>query len=125
MHKNTSLTASLLLAISLLTACAATPTASKIDGTWDFTMSSPFGAVNATVTMITDGSSLTGDFDLGNGRSWPIEEGMANGNEISFSVDRDGSPMIYKMTATIEGDTAAGSANATGTDVPWTMTRRD
>lgn len=125
MHKKTSLTASLLLVLSLLTACAATPTGSEVDGTWDFTMSSPFGAVNATVTMITDGSALTGDFDLGNGRSWPIEKGMANGNEISFSVDRDGSPMIYKMTATIEGDIADGSANAMGTDVPWTMTRRD
>ena len=125
MRKKTSITASLLLALSLLTACAATPTASEVDGTWDFSMTSPFGEVGATVTIVTDGSSLTGDFDLGNGRSWPIEEGITNGNEISFSVDRDGSPMIYKMTATIEGDSATDSASAVGAEVPWTMTRRN
>lgn len=117
-------TASIIFILSLLTACAATETGSAVDGVWDFTMSSPFGAVNATVTMATDGNELTGVFDLGNGRTWSMDEGVANGNEISFSLDRDGSPMIYKMTATIEGDTATGSANAMGADVPWSMVRR-
>lgn len=124
MSNKVKATACIVIIFGLLTACATTPNTSDVDGTWNFSMSSPFGAVSATVTMITDGSSLTGDFDLGNGRSWPIEEGIANGNEISFSIDRDGSPMIYKMTATIEGDSAIGSANAMGADVPWTMTRR-
>lgn len=125
MIKRIKATASILFVLSLLTACAATETGSAVDGVWDFTMSSPFGAVNATVTMATDGDSLTGTFDLGNGRTWSMDEGVANGNEISFSLDRDGSPMIYKMTATIEGDTATGSANAMGADVPWSMVRQN
>lgn len=124
MIKRIKATTSILFVLSLLTACAATETGSAVDGVWDFTMSSPFGAVNATVTMATDGDVLTGTFDLGNGRIWSMDEGVANGNEISFSLDRDGSPMIYKMTATIEGDAATGTANAMGADVPWSMARR-
>ena len=87
-------------------------------------MSSPFGALNATVIMTTDGNTLTGSVDLGGGRIWPIEDGVANGNEISFRIDRDGSPMVYNMSATVDGDSVSGSASAMGTEVPWSMTRR-
>jgi hypothetical protein len=113
----------LLTLLATLASCATGPTASPVDGTWDFTMSSPFGAVNATVMMATDGNTLTGTFDLGGGRTWAIEEGVANGNEVSFKIDRDGSPMVYEMSATVDGDSATGVAGAMGTEVPWTMTR--
>ena len=113
----------LLTLLATLASCAAGPTASPVDGTWDFTMSSPFGAVNATVMMATDGNMLTGTFDLGAGRTWAIEEGVANGNEVSFKIDRDGSPMVYEMSATVDGDSATGVASAIGAEVPWTMTR--
>jgi hypothetical protein len=73
--------------------------------------------------MATDGDTLTGSFDLGNGRTWAIEDGVANGNEISFRIDRDGSPMVYEMSATVEGDSVSGTASAMGTEVPWSMTR--
>ena len=88
-------------------------------------MSSPFGALTATVIMTAEGDILTGSFDLGGGRTWPIEEGVAEGNEISFRLDRDGSPMVYDMSATVEGDSITGSASAMGTEVPWAMTRRN
>ena len=113
----------LLTLLATLASCAAGPTASPVDGTWDFTMSSPFGAVNATVMMATDGNMLTGTFDLGGGRTWAIEEGVANGNEVSFKIDRDGSPMVYAMSATVDGDNVTGVASAMGAEVPWTMTR--
>jgi hypothetical protein len=110
--------------LAALSSCTTNPSASPIDGTWDFTMSSPFGAVNATVTLAAAGDTLTGTFDLGEGRIWQIENGTVNGNTISFRIDRDGSPMVYDMTATIEADNASGSASAMGTEVPWEMTRR-
>jgi hypothetical protein len=87
-------------------------------------MSSPFGALTATVIMTAEGDTLTGSFDLGSGRTWPIDEGVADGNEISFRLDRDGSPMVYDMSATVDGDSIIGSASAMGTEVPWKMTRR-
>ena len=113
----------ILTLFAALSSCATGPSASPLDGTWDFTMSGPFGAITATVTMASDGEALTGFFDLGGGRSWPIEDGVANGSDISFSIDRDGSPLVYNMSATIEGDSAAGTASAMGTEAPWTMTR--
>jgi hypothetical protein len=108
----------------LLTSCSTNASLSPADGTWDFSMSSPFGALTATVIMTAEGDTLTGSFDLGSGRTWPIDEGVADGNEISFRLDRDGSPMVYDMSATVDGDSIIGNASAMGTEVPWEMTRR-
>ena len=113
----------LLTLLATLASCATSPAASPADGTWDFAMVSPMGSVSAKVIMTTNGDTLAGSFDLGNGRTWAIEDGVANGNVISFSIDRDGSPMIYEMSATIEGDDMTGVASAMGMEVPWTMTR--
>lgn len=65
-------------------------------------MSSPFGALTATDILATDGDTLSGSFDLGDGRIWPIEDGVTDGNEISFRLDRDGSPIVYDMSGTVE-----------------------
>ena len=124
MNRNSYPALLLLALVAALSSCTTNPSTSPIDGTWDFTMSSPFGAVNATVTMAVAGDILTGAFDLGDGRVWQIEDGTVDGNTVSFRIDRDGSPMVYDMTATIEADSASGSASAMGTEVPWTMTRR-
>jgi len=88
-------------------------------------MSSPFGAVNAVVTLNTLGDSLSGTFDLGNGRFWPIEDGVVSSNEIAFTVDRDGSPMVYDMSGTVIDATIIGIARAMGAEAPWSMTRKD
>ena len=64
----------------LLTSCSTNASLSPADGTWDFSMSSPFGALTATVIMTAEGDTLTGSFDLGDGRTWPIDEGVADGN---------------------------------------------
>jgi len=128
MIKQSIRTLAFFLAATTLTACATGNTnaaASAVNGEWTFSMSSPFGAVNAEVTMSADGGTLSGSFDMGDGRLWPIENGVVNGNDISFRVDRDGSPMVYEMRATIDGDSATGVAEAMGTEVPWTLTRKN
>jgi len=119
---------SLLFSLLTLSSCATvTPSTASAtaDGIWDFSMSSPFGAVNAVVTLDTSGNTLSGTFDLGNGRLWAIEEGVAATNEITFRIDRDGSPMVYDMSGTVNGTTIVGVARAMGAEAPWTMTRRD
>lgn len=118
----------LLFSFLVLSACSIgtpSPAPPTVDGTWDFTMSSPFGAVNAVVTLNTLGDFLSGTFDLGNGRSWPIEDGVVSSNEIAFKVDRDGSPMVYDMSGTVSDATITGIARAMGTEAPWSMTRKD
>ncbi|NKB33175.1 MAG: hypothetical protein GKR91_08760 [Pseudomonadales bacterium] len=98
---------------------------SSANGVWNFSMNSPMGAVSAKVTMEIAGDVLTGEFDLGGGRTWPIEEGSVEGNSISFSINRDGSSMTYVMSAEVEGDSIQGIAAAMGTTADWSMTRAE
>jgi hypothetical protein len=114
--------------IAILALTLATTTSlqaqSPADGTWDFTMASPFGSVDATVTMKADGDKLSGEFDLGGGRKLTIEEGSIQGNTISFRLTREGAmSMIYEMSADIEGNSISGTAAAMGTTAPWSMSR--
>ncbi|MGA0202990.1 MAG: hypothetical protein ACO3JU_07415 [Pseudohongiellaceae bacterium] len=113
--------------ILLLTALATYLTVSSAqslpESQWQFHMSSQMGTVDAVVTLKAEAGVLTGQFDLGNGRTWPIEEGTIEGSSINFKINRDGASMTYVMTATLEGDTAEGIASAWGSNVPWTMTR--
>ena len=114
-----------ILSIIVLAACSSNQDRPEIDGKWDFSMTSPFGVVTASVTTIGRGEKLSGSFDLGNGRVWQIENGTVAEESISFSIDRDGSPMVYEMSAVIEGDVATGVARAMGAEAPWSMTRVD
>ena len=80
------------------------------------------GTVDAVVTLKAEAGVLTGQFDLGNGRTGPSKRAQSK-NSISFKINRDGASMTYVMTATLEGDTADGIASAWSSNVPWTMTR--
>jgi len=93
------------------------------DGLWDFVMTGPEGEVTAVVDLYSDGSVIIGQFDLGDGRIWPISNGALNGNTISFNLVRGDSGVTYQMSATIEGDKATGKATAMGTTAEWHMTR--
>ena len=96
---------------------------SSVDGFWDFVMTGPAGDVTAVVDLFVDGSDLIGQFDLGNGNIWPIDEGSVNGNTISFKLTRGNSDVTYQMTANVQGDQVSGKATAMGTTADWTMTR--
>ena len=109
--------------ITIFTSCSSKQNRSDIDGKWDFSMTSPFGVVTASVITIREGEKLSGSFDLGNGRVWEIENGAVAEQSISFRIDRDGSPMVYEMSAVIDGDVATGVARAMGAEAPWSMTR--
>ena len=127
-QRSQALFLSLLFSLLTLSSCAtvtSSTASSTADGIWDFTMSSPFGEVNAVVTLDTSGDTLSGTFDLGNGRLWAIEEGVASTSEVTFRIDRDGSPMVYDMSGTVNGRTIVGVARAMGAEAPWSMTRRD
>jgi hypothetical protein len=127
-QRSQALFLSLLFSLLTLSSCAtvtSSTASSTADGIWDFTMSSPFGAVNAVVTLDTSGDTLSGTFDLGNGRLWAIEEGVASTSEVTFRIDRDGSPMVYDMSGTVNGRTIVGVARAMGAEAPWSMNRRD
>ena len=114
-----------LAAAATLVSCASSQGASSAaDGSWDFKMTSPFGELAANVSMQADGGQLSGTFDLGGGRVWPMENGVIAGNQFSFSLTRDGSPMVYEMSGTVDGSNVSGMAKAMGMEAPWAMTKK-
>lgn len=115
---------SILLGLTLI-ATSLTLAQSPADGVWSFAMSSQMGSVDATVTIETDGPALTGVFDVGNGRTWEMEEGRVDGDNISFKINRDGASMTYVMSGNVDGDIINGTASALGTVVDWSMRRED
>lgn len=96
---------------------------SPADGVWNFSMVNQMGSVNATVMMKGEDAKLTGEFELGDGRTWEIEDGTIEGNVISFNINRDGASFTYVMNAQVNGDAIAGTATAMGATVDWSMTR--
>lgn len=113
-----------LLSLTLL-ATSLTLAQSPVDGVWSFAMSSQMGSVDATVTIETDGTALTGVFDVGSGRTWEMEEGRVDGDSISFKINRDGASMTYVMSGNVNGDVINGTASALGSVVDWSMRRED
>ena len=113
---------SILLCLALM-ASSLTFAQSSVDGVWNFAMSSQMGSVDASVTIKTDGNVLKGLFDVGGGRTWAMEEGVVDGNSISFKINRDGASMTYVMNGEISGDIINGTASALGSVVDWSMRR--
>jgi hypothetical protein len=111
-----------LTALLFAVAVVATAAQSGIDGKWAFEMNSPMGSVTSQVELKAEGTKLTGQFDMGGGRTWPVENGTIEGNSISFTINRDGK-MTYEMKGKLEGDKIVGAAGAMGTSVEWAMTR--
>ena len=83
----------------------------SVDGTWELTLDTPMGAQNATLTLTSDGDSLSGKLTGGPGGELEIEDGKVDGNDISYKF-KITSPMAIEVevTATVDGDSISGSA---------------
>jgi hypothetical protein len=93
------------------------------DGTWNTTINSPMGAQNGTMTLATDGGTLTGKLSGAQGEI-EIEDGSVDGNNLSWKASMTAPmPMTLEFTATVDGDEitgdvklgAFGNATFTGT----------
>ncbi|MFM8534461.1 MAG: hypothetical protein ACKOEC_12905 [Acidimicrobiia bacterium] len=111
-----------LTALVMMAAMVAARAQSGIDGKWAFEMNSPMGSVTSQVELKAEGKTLTGQFDMGGGRVWPVEGGVIEGDTISFTINRDGR-MTYEMKGKLQGDKIVGAAGAMGTTVDWVMVR--
>ena len=80
------------------------------DGTWSMTMKTPMGDQAGTLTLATDGDTLTGSMSGPQG-SVEIEDGTVDGDTLSWTVNMT-SPMPIKVesTATVDGDSITGEA---------------
>ena len=93
------------------------------DGTWNIKMDTPMGAQQATLTLVTDGASLSGKLSGPQGEM-AFEGGSADGNNLSWAIAiEQPMAMTIETTATVDGDTitgesklgAFGTAKLTGT----------
>ncbi len=93
------------------------------DGTWNTTINSPMGAQNGTMTLATDGGTLTGKLASPQGEI-EIEDGTVDGDNLAWKANMTSPmPMTLEFSATVSGDEingevklgAFGNATFTGT----------
>ena len=79
------------------------------DGTWNTTMNTPMGAQNGTMTLSTDGGTLTGKLASPQGEI-ELSDGTVDGNALTWKADIT-SPMAMTLefSATVDGDTMSGN----------------
>ena len=78
------------------------------DGTWNTTMNTPMGAQNGTMTLSTDGGTLTGTLVSPQGEI-ELTDGTVDGDTLTWKADIT-SPMAMTLefTATVDGDSMSG-----------------
>ena len=79
-----------------------------VDGTWDITMSTPMGDRKATLTLKSDGGTLTGTQGA-DGQSGPIFDGATSGDDVAWKVSiTNPMPLTLAFTGKVEGDAISG-----------------
>jgi hypothetical protein len=81
----------------------------SIDGSWKITINSPMGSQEATLTLNTDGGSLSGSM-AGPQGTQEFEGGSIDGNNLQWVVDMtQPMPMKLEISATVDGDDISGN----------------
>ena len=79
-----------------------------VDGTWDITMSTPMGDRKATLTLKSDGGTLTGTQGA-DGQSGPIFDGTTSGDDVAWKVSiTNPMPLTLAFTGKVEGNAISG-----------------
>ena len=94
------------------------------DGTWNMTMKTPMGEQAGTLTLATDGATLTGTMGGPQG-TMELENGTVDGDNLAWTVNMTSPmPITIEATATVDGDAITGEAKlgAFGT-APFSGTR--
>lgn len=79
-----------------------------VDGNWKITLSTPLGDREATLTLKTDGNTLTGK-QAADGNEADIVGGTVNGNDVAWKASiTSPMPLTLSFTGTVDGDTISG-----------------
>jgi hypothetical protein len=79
------------------------------DGSWSITINSPMGAQEATLTLVTDGASLSGTMAGAQGTQ-EFSGGSADGDNLEWVVEMTSPmPMKLEITAAVAGDDISGN----------------
>jgi len=82
---------------------------SNVDGVWNTVTNTPMGAQNATLTLATDGNTLTGSMASPQG-TIDIEDGVVDGDSLSWKANiTTPMAMTLEFSATVNGDEISGN----------------
>ena len=82
----------------------------SVDGNWKITVQTPMGPQDSTVTLKSDGATLSGTQVAPNGGSAEIEDGKVEGNQISWNAKiTKPMPMTLEFSGSVDGDTMSGN----------------
>lgn len=80
----------------------------SVDGDWKVTLNSPMGAQDATLSLSTEGASLSGKM-VGAQGTQEFEGGTVDGNNLSWNVKMtQPMPMELEFAAEVNGDAISG-----------------
>jgi len=81
----------------------------SVDGNWKITVQTPMGPQDSTVTLKSDGGSLSGTQVAPNGGSAEIEDGKIEGDRFSWNAKiTKPMPMTLEFSGSIDSDTMSG-----------------
>lgn len=84
------------------------------DGCWNLVLKTPVGERKATMTLTSDGGTLTGR-QVAEGRSVDIFDGKVSGDDLSWKISvTEPMPLTLTFKARVDGDTMSGTA-----DIGW------
>jgi len=79
-----------------------------VDGDWNLTMTTPMGERNATLSVKSSGSTLTGTQGA-EGNTAEIFDGTVNGNDLTWKVSiTNPMPLTLEFTGKVSGDSMSG-----------------
>jgi hypothetical protein len=108
---------------------AAPVAAQSLSGTWELSQQTQRGARTSTLVLVQDGAELAGTLTLtvggrrgggggggGGSQEVAVQEGMASGNNFSFSISLDfgGNSVTQEYSGTFDGDSMEGEIAAGG-----------
>ena len=82
-----------------------------VDGNWKITLSTPLGDRDATLTLKSDGGTLTGK-QAADGTEADIVEGTVSGNDVAWKAAiTDPMPLTLAFSGTVDGDSISGDVS--------------
>lgn len=84
----------------------------NVDGSWNTVAKTPMGDQQATLNVVSNGDSFTGNYSGAMGTS-EIKDGKVNGDALTWSLDITvPMPMTLTCEATVDGDAINGTVTA-------------
>jgi len=83
-----------------------------VDGTWKVVVQSPMGAQEGTLSLKSQGATLSGTQTGGSG-SMEVQNGRVDGNKASWTAEmKQPFPMKLEFSVTVSGDEMKGEVKA-------------